>query len=268
MKGNEFSYALEFYNNKIFNFDDVKLYKNKVKEAQKIERFFLGIIPDVDVIRKYILRSYKFNKKITFKNRINYIKGLILADEIVNLDDLDEFFYNVENKICLAESESLWKYKGNIVSLDNDDFLEGKFDGSSTMIVELYSDDVNTYFENYSNEENDYDDYNDEYDEEASEEQDKKNIIVDNYAEIIEFDELDDRFIPLNLKEKVDIFNKNKRIIVSEIIKRKNINSNDSIYVKRGMYAWLNYILNNMEAYYNISVKTLEYKNKNASDYI
>ena len=87
----KFSYALEFYNRSLYSLDDTNLFKRKIKEAEKIERVLFDIIPNIDLVRKYILRSYKFDKRITFTNRLDFIKGLILADSIVSYDDVLKF---------------------------------------------------------------------------------------------------------------------------------------------------------------------------------
>ena len=52
----KFSYALEFYNRSLYSLDDTNLFKRKIKEAEKIERVLFDIIPNIDLVRKYILR--------------------------------------------------------------------------------------------------------------------------------------------------------------------------------------------------------------------
>ena len=42
-----FSYDLEFYKNNLFDLDNIKLFKRKVKEAKEIESFFWNIIPNI-----------------------------------------------------------------------------------------------------------------------------------------------------------------------------------------------------------------------------
>ena len=113
-----FSYALEFYNNKFYDLNNVNLFKRKVNEAERIEEFFSSIIPNIDCVRMYILRSYRFNKKYNFKNRINYIKGLIFADNVIDFNDIIEFerLYNGENlkRIPIQYKDyAVWENKFN-----------------------------------------------------------------------------------------------------------------------------------------------------------
>lgn len=72
----KFSYGLEFYKNNIYKLEDTNLFKRKVKEAEKIEKVLFNTIPNIELVRKYVLRSYYFDKKITFEDRIDFINDL------------------------------------------------------------------------------------------------------------------------------------------------------------------------------------------------
>ena len=79
----KFSYGLEFYKNNIYKLEDTNLFKRKVKEAEKIEKVLFNTIPNIELVRKYVLRSYYFHKikKIHIQKMINdkkLIKPLIL----------------------------------------------------------------------------------------------------------------------------------------------------------------------------------------------
>ena len=76
-----FDYANVFYKNKIFSLSDVNLFRNKVEEAEKIDNFFLYVIPNMNHIRDYIIYSYIFEKNLAIEDRINYIKGLVYASD-------------------------------------------------------------------------------------------------------------------------------------------------------------------------------------------
>ena len=121
----KFSYALEFYNRSLYSLDDTNLFKRKIKEEEKIERVLFDIIPNIDLVSKYILRSYKFDKRITFTNRLDFIKGLILADSIVSYDDVLKFSDHIENQLKFGIRETLWKEKGLAIDPTNKDILDG-----------------------------------------------------------------------------------------------------------------------------------------------
>ena len=87
----KFSYGLEFYKNNIYKLEDTNLFKRKVKEAEKIEKVLFNTLSNIELVRKYVLRSYYFDKKITFEDRIDFIKGLILADNVISYKDAFEF---------------------------------------------------------------------------------------------------------------------------------------------------------------------------------
>ena len=61
----KFSYGLEFYKNKIYKLEDTDLFKSKIKEAEKIEKVLFNTLSNIELVRKYVLRSYYFDKKIT-----------------------------------------------------------------------------------------------------------------------------------------------------------------------------------------------------------
>ena len=153
----KFSYALEFYNRSLYSLDDTNLFKRKIKEAEKIERVLFDIIPNIDLVRKYILRSYKFDKRITFTNRLDFIKGLILADSIVSYDDVLKFSDHIENQLKFGIRETLWKEKGLAIDPTNKDILDGKF-CDDVKIIEIYGSSLN--LNDKSNKESD--DYEDE----------------------------------------------------------------------------------------------------------
>lgn len=262
----KFSYALEFYNRSLYSLDDTNLFKRKIKEAEKIERVLFDIIPNIDLVRKYILRSYKFDKRITFTNRLDFIKGLILADSIVSYDDVLKFSDHIENQLKFGIRETLWKEKGLAIDPTNKDILDGKF-CDDVKIIEIYGSSLN--LNNKSNKESD--DYEDEsYENNYSKSENCEDENYDYYKDSIYYSYYvdDKKMINITSSQKLDIFKRNKDNIVNEIIKRKNIPEKSQKMVKRGMNKWLGYVLSAMEDLYNMRCATLTYKAKNASDYL
>lgn len=255
----KFSYGLEFYKNNIYKLEDTDLFKRKVKEAEKIERVLFNTIPNIELVRKYVLRSYSFDKKITFKDRIDFIKGLILADNVISYTDVFEFSDHLENQVDAYPNETDWKNLGYVIDMTN---------------LELLSEE-NTFnlIETFSSDEFNVDDFYDYYQDSESETTDE--IITEKeendeevYKDTISFDELDSNRISVSSKQKLDLFIQNKDNIINEIIKRKNISSESQKMVRKGMNKWLDYVLTTMNDLYNIRVSTLTYKAKNASDYL
>ena len=219
----KFSYALEFYNRSLYSLDDTNLFKRKIKEAEKIERVLFDIIPNIDLVRKYILRSYKFDKRITFTNRLDFIKGLILADSIVSYDDVLKFSDHIENQLKFGIRETLWKEKGLAIDPTNKDILDGKF-CDDVKIIEIYGSSLN--LNDKSNKESD--DYEDEgYEDNYSKSENCEDENYDYYKDSIYYSYYvdDKKMINITSSQKLDIFKRNKDNIVNEIIKRKNINS-------------------------------------------
>lgn len=215
----KFSYALEFYNRSLYSLDDTNLFKRKIKEAEKIERVLFDIIPNIDLVRKYILRSYKFDKRITFTNRLDFIKGLILADSIVSYDDVLKFSDHIENQLKFGIRETLWKEKGLAIDPTNKDILDGKF-CDDVKIIEIYDSSLNLN-DKSNKESNDYEDegYEDNYSKSENCEDENYDYYKDSiyYSYYVD----DKKMINITSSQKLDIFKRNKDNIVNEIIKRK-----------------------------------------------
>ena len=255
----KFSYGLEFYKNNIYKLEDTALFKRKVREAEKIEKVLFNIIPNIEVVRKYILRSYCFNKKITFKDRVNFIKGLILADSVINYNDIFEFGEHLENQVNAYSNETNWKELGYVIDLNNTNIVNDSFD-------------KNNYIETFTSDEFNIDSFYDYLSEEKVESDNEiiteEDIDEDTIKETVDFDELNFRNISITSKEKLDLFIQNKNNIINEIIRRKEIPIQEEKMVKKGMNVWLNYALTFMKDLYNIRINTLTYQAKNASDYL
>lgn len=257
-----FSYALEFYNNKFYDLNNVNLFKRKVNEAERIEEFFSSIIPNIDCVRMYILRSYRFNKKYNFKNRINYIKGLIFADNVIDFNDIIEFESLLEDKILIEEKKSVWKNKGFIEDTLNEDFLEGEFENNDLDLIELFS----SYVPSFSNEE--------DINKEELEENEKMDPTIlqmlcdndDDYDD--EFEDASSDFVPIGACEKINQFIENKDKIINEIIERKSIDVKSEKMVRKGIKDWLDFSINSIQNLYNLKIKSLKLKDENISKYL
>ncbi len=108
----KFSYGLEFYKNNIYKLEDTNLFKRKVKEAEKIEKVLFNTLSNIELVRKYVLRSYYFDKKITFEDRIDFIKGLILADNVISYKDAFEFCEEIQDQMKVYKYDTVWKRNG------------------------------------------------------------------------------------------------------------------------------------------------------------
>lgn len=256
----KFSYGLEFYKNNIYKLEDTNLFKRKVREAEKIERVLFNTIPNIELVRKYVFRSYCFDKKITFKNRIDFIKGLILADNVISYTDVFEFNEHLENQVNAYPNETDWKNLGYVIDLTNPELLNEE---NTFNLIEIFSSDdfnIDDFYDYYQDSESEL---SDEIITEKEENEDEE-----IYKETINFDELYSNRISVSSKQKLDLFIQNKNNIINEIIKRKNISPESQKMVRKGMNKWLDYVLTTMNDLYNIRVTTLTYKSKNASDYL
>ncbi|MBP3635166.1 MAG: hypothetical protein J6J17_01730 [Bacilli bacterium] len=240
----KFSYALEFYKRNLFDFENIKLFERKVKEAKEIEKYYLQVVPNTESIRKYIIRSYILNRKYNRLARINYIKGLIYADDYINFDDIIDFQEYLDENIVLIPKISLWGYKGYSKEDSEDEYLDNR----DCSIVEL---PVCCDFTSYE-----YDELIDEIEEEESCEIDENIIIIDEKSEII---------MP---EEKIKRFKKLAKKYVDKTIENKKIDKNSVYMVKRGMNDWINFTITTLEEIYNLKEKSLMYTDTNIGDYI
>lgn len=249
----KFSYAVEFYKNNIFSLDNVKLFKLKVKEAEEIEKYFNQVIPNVDFIRKYVIRSYEFNKSVRRLRRIAYIKGLIFGENYVNFKDFLEFSDYISETLLTESKMSLWKYKGYLHNTKNEDIFEGTIeeDIPSELLVKVSSEEIS--FEEVEDV--------DELKEKIEELQNKE---YDDYI----FEDADDVFMPIHPKDKLVQFKKLVNIYISKVIEEKNISDEEANMVRQGMKDWIEYILTSMEDVYNLNEYMLRYNDENISKYL
>ncbi len=246
----KFSYAVEFYKNNIFSLDNTNLFKTKVKEAEEIEKYFSKVIPNTEFIRKYIIRSYKFNKSVRRLRRIAYIKGLILGENYVDFKDLLEFSDYISETLLLEPKTTLWKYKEYVHDTENEDIFEGKIqqDNLSELVVTVSNENVDL--------------------EQLNDNKIDENLIEPTYIEEYYFDDSDYDFLPVHPKEKLIQFKNLVNQYIKETIQEKNISKDEENMVKKGMKDWIDFILTSMEDVYEINEYTLRYKDENISKYL
>lgn len=92
-----FNYGVEFYRRNLYALED-KQFKRRVREAEKLEKYFLEKNGNIDLIRENILISYHLNKKLTITNRLNYIRGIIYARQYIDYKDIEEFRIRLEEE--------------------------------------------------------------------------------------------------------------------------------------------------------------------------
>ena len=252
-----FSYDLEFYKNNLFDLDNIKLFKRKVKEAKEIESFFWKIIPNIEYIRKYILRSYYMNKSYGKITRIRYIKGLILADSIIDFDDIREFSSIVSENIFIEDKITLWRNKEYVKDSLDEQILNDKYQDTSLNVIESINNVDPLYIDDYIDEEIE-DDIGTTL----------LKITSDNSEYTGENEILSENYVPMSLEQKIYEFKKNKSKIINDIIKIKNISKEEEKIVKKGMRDWLNFAIDSLETIYKLKINSLTLNDKNLYKYL
>ena len=257
----KFSYELEFYKRELFSLDNIPLFKRKVKDAYEVEKYFAKVLPNVQYVRKYILRSYALNKKYERLNRIRYIKGLIYASNYIDFNDIEDFSEYIEDVLYPDIKSSLFEYTNFDDNKDNPSLFEQDLEyqvhdsvlSTVPLIQQEYEyklDTSNIDNEEYSEDEDDNDN-EDESDEE-----------LDDYYKEIE------KFNLLHPKDKIELFKKYKKKYINDIINIKEIKEEDIKIVRKGMTDWINFAITSLEDIYNLKEYTLRYNDENISKYL
>ena len=247
----KFSYALEFYYRKIFDLKNVDLFSKKVNEATKVENYFSKKILNLEYLREYIIKSYLFEPELEEVDRINYIKGLIYASDIIDYEDALKFFNDLNKNLYVTKKMTLLEQMNYMEDTSNDDFLHGIYNSARSKYIEIHCD-----IPRFDNEDECY-----ETDQDF-------NIVSCDYENTMDFEELPENFEPVSMSHQLFEFKNNVPKIIDEIIKRNHINKNDSGMVRLGAERWLTFYLSFMEHGYNSKIKSLEYENENLSDYL
>lgn len=270
-----FDYANVFYKNKIFSLSDVNLFRNKVEEAEKIDNFFLYVIPNMNHIRDYIIYSYIFEKNLAIEDRINYIKGLVYASDYVDFNDLDclsediRFLNNFDYEPDVHEKQnyynynfkkySIWKFTSYFKSANQNDFLD-QLEESQTIEVKINNNENNIL-------------NNDVF----ARQLDNANVcsvkLIENENSTTnptKDDDYDDGFI--SVEKKLELFETNAEKYIQKTmllkINENKITNEDMPKVIAGMDRWFEFIFSSMKDIIELENYKLEYKNENIFKYL
>lgn len=246
----KFSYTLELYKNNIFGIDnesDQKKLLNAAKDAEKIEKYFSNV-PNVDLLRENIILSYKFDKYIDYKDRINFIRGLVYGRRYIDISDIYDFLDSINEEPVRYES-TIFHEKGDSTYM-SDFFMDAFYEDMNTtyevyreeQLRKLSEKDDNkprksfyTLTDTMSNE--DEDDYDDE--------ENAKNAVKEME------EELNIGLINLTPREKLEAFKDNFENYITEIIERKNITKEEENrgrqFIIIGMRKWVEYAFSIMD---------------------
>ena len=249
-----FSYALEFYKEGIFSLDDISTFKRKVKEAEEVDRYFSKIVPNINFVRPYILNSYKLEKKIGFKNRTRYVRGLIYASDYIDMSDIDslpndvELFEQSGIGYLDLERDTAWSYTG-YDKRENEEYFENS--------EEDYDEDVVSDLAKENEVEVDPK-ILDTLSKEAAE----------NNQET--FNNPNDKYI--SVEDKLEKFKYESEKYINETIKcrleENLITKEDVPMIKKAMKTWLNMMFNIVDRINEFNRKELEYNDKNITKFL
>lgn len=249
----KFSYTLELYKSKIFNIDtdkDCKELKKATEDAEKIELYFNDVI-NKDLLRKNIILSFWFKKNMDYKDRINYIRGIVYSRRYIDYNDVYSLLDELEKEIPVPET-TVFEEKGDYTYLNQDFFLDA------------FYEDIRTNYESYiayqqslkdvQNSSNvrmtliydKEDEENDDFDDEELTDEEARIKMVEELEE-----ELKEGIINLTQKEKIELFEDNFENYINIMLKRKNvttdINNRGRQYIVIGMRDWFYYIIGMMK---------------------
>lgn len=268
----KFSYGIYFYKENIYSLDDPEEFKIRVTEAEETDTYFSQIMPNMDFVRPYILLSYRMNKNIKDKDRINYIIGLIYANNYIDMNDVEQLpeqfeaydsYYGLETSIFKT---SIWNESG--FRKDTNDLKNNLHILSRNEI----SKKISEYIENHQdvkftglikdsglNKSNDT--TTSVYDEDDEEEE--KELEEEIY---------NDELFEISIEAKIDIYKNHAKKYIKDCIKsgikNKTIHEEDTKMVKAGMKAWFKYIFSIMDDLVEIRNNSLDLKNENICDFL
>lgn len=266
----KFSYTLELYKSKIFNIDtdeECEKLKKASQDAEKIESYFSNV-PNKEILRENIILSFWFNKHMDYKDRINYIRGLVYSRRYIDYKDVFLLLDAIEQDIPVRET-TIFEEKGNTTFMEQDFFLEA------------FYEDIRSNFENYVEEQKRKND-------DENIETGKRYIMIDNEDDIGMDDEevrheiqntvesleeeLANGMIDLTPKEKVEQFEDNFERYIDIMLKRKNvtedINNRGREYIVIGMRDWFYYIIGIMKDMIEIDKNQKKILSKDLSQFI
>ena len=273
----KFSYGVEFYKSRIFSLKDKEEFKEKLAEAIKVEGYFFNLVPNVELIRPYILMSYRLNKDITFEDRILYIRGLIYASDYIDLNDLynlpEEFTYfeMSTNMELYTKKNTVWNYTAYLACMNTKEEIDRLLTASNDS---EYQNTIND--EHVVSDENTYEIDSEMFEKLAEFVKRNKGIdIEDKDIQIsIESEEENDNdkedFI--SIEDKLNIFLEKLKdyleCTIDEKLKNGYIKEEDIQMVLNGMSDWFVLIFKSINDLIEINQFQLNYNNENLYNYL
>lgn len=222
----KYSHSLELYKAGICNLENEKEFKRITKEFKALEKYFINKGADLEEIRKNILISFKFCKKLKIKERINHIIGIIYARHYFNEEDLYGFLDSLEqynnSKYCNQTLFSKLKYKEMTDVYDK----EGKNIDSYDKIIDDFSEYINNDSDICILPEED----------------------LDSKVEEIKTSEI----VELDPEEKLEYVEEKYNTYKMHLLDSKNYSKNDKFKISRAMDDWFKYMMQNLKDLYKI----------------
>lgn len=267
---NDFSYSICFYRNNIYSLDSENFepYKKACLDAKEIEKYFVektgGM--NIEALRENIVQSFKFNRDLCVKDRINYIRGLVYSRRYIDFCDIFHFsdYLSSTNEDVVATS--VYREKNNSNRIDDDFFAEAfyedeksTYDSFMALQREMYKDSKSTL------KLGDNDELDDDYDDEDIEE------LEDEDDDLLSGDVLSD-YIDLTPREVIEHFENNFEEFIEIMLERRNVskakNSLERKYVVLGMRDWYEYVITMFKDMYEINQKQKKLSSKDLSQFI
>lgn len=265
-----YNYGSFFYRNGIYNIDsleDRKNMKKAVNDARKIEEYFSKLIPNKTAIIQVILFSFILNKDLNYKDRINYIRGIIYCKKYIDIEDVIRFANNISSYSEPEEEKSIFFNKG--YSESKFGFFYDAFDQNLYEYKDLANQIKKETFDIINNRKI-TDSKNNVSVEFIYSDEDDENM--DEYNSEIDIEDYDSIYYNISEKEKLDNFKNNFQEFINIMLDKKNIskrkNNRDRVYIIKGMEDWFNYIISILDEIYEVYQIQKDYYSLDLSKFI
>ena len=270
----EFNYAKYFNDHNIFDItskDELYKMKRALEDCKKIEKYFFTVLPNINAIKNIIAFSFKLNRTLRYRNRIEYIRGIIYSQDYIDFNDVIKFSNLVTDYGYVVDLPTIFNEKCDTEYADIDFFED-------LMIIDNLNGksayDALSYME--------FEDENEE-DDEPEDEDDKqidgivtmlKNInnSIGEKEEVKRDVPFDKRMIQITPEKKIENFKKNFRKYINIVFESKEINKEQDkreyTYVVLGMKDWFKFVIDIIETIYNISKEEKRTLRKKLSDFV